>query len=711
MTKADFRCNNRSTRRANLLRIMRPKRIAFIGGQQIVGPINVCRRAGFNGEIVVVNPQRDEIAGIPCVSSISALDMPPDAALLALSPMRTIDAVRELNAIGAAGAVAIAAGFSELGAEGRALQDALRSAAGNMAVMGPNCMGLLNQFDGAAIWAEDNHIERVDGEGCAIVSQSGAFLFGITNVEQVFPLGYGMSVGNQAVVDIADCISALLTDDRVRAIGLYLEGIDDGVALAEACEQALVSRVPIIAIKGGDTTEGEKVALSHTAAMLVERDLWEAFRDRYGIIEVKTPKAMVETLKYLSIAGLPAGNRITAVSFSGGLNGLVAAQAGGIGLSLPQPAGDNAQELRALMPDTVPVSNPLDLNLPFRSSTGMSLEDGPSIGRGITLLARDVSDQVLFFLDVPRSDEKGLDTAWLPSVEAMFDVAENLGLPCAVCGIMPEGLEPALRRRLMEGGVAPLMGFGDALTAVGTAVAAGEGMRRIKIAPPLPLSLPDIRTVPRHMLDEAASKTALSEFGLKVPNFRTASVKDVGSVATELGFPVAIKVLGTQIAHKYAVGGVRLNVSSKEAAEKAVFDMISAVHDAVSGYRAERFLLEPMVDGAIGEYIIGIKRHPALGLALMIGLGGTSVERQATYRSVLLPMASGELDGALAQLGVSPRSVYHRALSEAVDAVASYAITHSDRLLTLDVNPVVVTAQGNAVAVDALIVLSGEEGK
>lgn len=697
---------DRSARQANLRRMMRPRRIAFVGGQQIVGPINACRRAGFDGEMIAVNPNRDEIAQIPCVKSLSELDPPPDVALLALSPQRTIDALGELNRIGAAGAIAIAAGFAELGAEGRALQTALQQASGNMAVMGPNCMGLLNQFDGVAIWGEDNHIERVAGPGCAIVSQSGAFLFGITNVERVFSLGYAMSVGNQAVIDIADCILALLADDRVRAIGLYLEGIDDGPALAEACAEALARRVPIIAIKGGDTSEGEKVALSHTAAMLVERDLWEAFRDRYGIVEVQTPKLLVETLKYLSIGGLPGGNRMTAVSFSGGLNGLVAAQAGRVGLQLAEPLPQNARKLRALMPESVPVSNPLDLNLPFRSSTGMSMEDGASIAQGITLLAEGVSDQVLFFIDVPRADEKGLDRAWLPSVEAMFDVAATLKVPCAVCGIMPEGVEPALRQRLMDGGVAALLGFGDAMGAVGAAVSVATALRRIKTAPPPLLALPDISGRNRTMLDEATSKAALSAFGLQVPDFRAVTARDVAKVASDLGFPVAIKVLSTMIAHKDRVGGVRLNIGNRADAENAVSAIVSDIGAAMPAIAADRFLVERMIQGACAEYIIGVKRHPALGLALMIGLGGTSVERQSTYHTILLPPSPTDIDNALAHLGVSPGSGPYEALHKAVDAVISYAMASGDRLVTLDVNPVIVTTAGHAIAVDALIVLS-----
>ncbi len=699
---------DRSLRQANLLRMMRPRRIAFVGGQQIAGPINACRRAGFDGEILAINPTRDAIAGIRCIPSIRDLDAAPDGALVALSPTGSIDAVAELRSIGAGGAVVIAAGFAELGAEGRARQDALCSAAGDMALLGPNCMGMLNQFDGAAIWGEDNHTERVAGFGFAIVSQSGALPFGMTNVEQALPLGYVFSVGNQAVLDIADCIEALLVDERVRAIGLYLEGIENGPALAAACERALTKQVPIIAIKGGDTTAGGKVAASHTAAMLVERDIWEAFAARYGIVEVRTPKALVETLKYLTISGLPKGNRVTAVSFSGGLNGLIAAQAGDAGLILPEPGPENAAKLRAILPENIPIANPLDLNVPFRSSTGISLEDGEAIGRSIALLAEGVSDQVLFFLDVPRADEAGLDHAWLPSIDAMFHVSRTLGLPCAVCGILPEGLEPALRRRLIAGGIAPLLGYGDTLTAVGAATQSAAAQRRIRTPVPPLLSLQHMSDSGAHVLDEAASKRALAGFGLKVPNFRSISRDEVRMAAAELGFPVAIKVLSTEILHKSRVGGVLLNLDHDSDVETALSGMIAVLGASVPGFHADRFLVERMVEGARAEYIIGIKRHPTLGLALMIGLGGTAVEQRATYRSMLLPLSSGTLETVLADLGVIPGSAEHRALAEAAQAVAGYALANCARVLTLDVNPVIVTANGEAVAADALIVLLSE---
>ena len=180
-----------------------------------------------------MNPYRDDICGFACYSDIEDLPHPPDAALIALSPKKTIQAVKALAAIGSGGAVCMATGFAETGSKGANLQQKLVDASGRMALLGPNCMGMINQFDGAAVWGSANHIEHPGEKAAAIISHSGAFVFGATNVEQGFPLGYAISTGNQAACDIADCIEAVLEDSRINAIGIYLESLDDGNALAQ----------------------------------------------------------------------------------------------------------------------------------------------------------------------------------------------------------------------------------------------------------------------------------------------------------------------------------------------------------------------------------------------------------------------------------------------------------------------------------------------
>ena len=212
-------------RRGNLKRALRARHIAFIGGRAVEDSIRVCERAGFEGEIGPVHPTYEQLGGRPCYRSIADLPQPPDAALLAVSRERTVDIVTELASIGTGAAVSITGAFAESDATGIELQQALREAAGEMALVGPNCLGLLNLFDNVAIWGGDNAFQRVSKRGVALISQSGYVAYSITNVEQAFPLGYAISMGNQAVLDVSDYIEVMLDDARVSAIGNLPGGV------------------------------------------------------------------------------------------------------------------------------------------------------------------------------------------------------------------------------------------------------------------------------------------------------------------------------------------------------------------------------------------------------------------------------------------------------------------------------------------------------
>lgn len=687
-------------------RLCDPRHIAYIGGVQIAGPIRACKRAGYNGDIWVVNPSKDEIEGVRCVASVSELPSPPDAAVIGLSPERAITVVEQLSQSGAGGAVVMSSGFAELGTEaGRDRQERLKKAAGTMPLLGPNCMGLINQFSGAAVWGDDNHVERQDGPAAAIISQSGALLIGITNVEQAFPLGYAVSLGNQAVTTSAEFIETMLEDRRIRAIGLYVEGLSEGEAFGRACLKALRKGIPVVALKGGDGVEGSKVSLSHTASMVVERDIWEAFCARFGIVEVSSPKALVEALKLLTTSGIPTGNRVSIVSYSGGLNGLAATRAGLTGLNLPMPARENEARLSALMPETVAINNPLDLNIPFRASDGsISMQDTRGVAEALTAFAEGVSDQLVFFIDVPRPGAAGLDKVWCASLEALIQVRRRLNVPVTVAGILPDGLPVDFRRHMYDNGVAALLGFSETMEALSVSARLASAYKAAASNPrPRPLFCSQYPTETA-MLNEADSKSCLNAFGLPVPEHAVADLVEAATAAERLGFPVAVKVLSATIAHKAEVGGVALNLKNAGQVNAACSMIANAVALDKGGHTVKKVLIERMVEDVEAEMIIGVKRHPAMGLAMMVGCGGAKAEEISRFETLLLPLAGNALRQALTDLGVSHHAAAD-ALHTACKAVADYAASQYDRLVTLDVNPVMLTCDGRAIAADALIVL------
>ncbi len=694
----------------SLARFLNPKSIAYVGGSQISGPVRASRRAGYQGDIWIVNPVRDEVEGIKCHTKASDLPMPPDAAVIGLSPERAITAVAELSTAGCGGAVVMSSGFAELNTdEGRDRQRRLVEAAGEMPLLGPNCMGMINQFSGAAVWGDDNHIERQEGPSAALISQSGALMIGITNVEQAFPLGYVASIGNQAVTSMAELIEAVLEDDRIRAIGLYVEGMNEGEPFGRACLKAAKKGIPVIALKGGDDAAGVKVAMSHTASMVVDRDLWEAFCIRFGIVEVSSPKSLVETLKLLTVSGMPKGNRVSIVSYSGGLNGLAATRCGPLGISLHDPTKANRDFLVDMLPETVAVQNPLDLNIPFSASDGsISMQDTSGVADAIIAFAESVADQIIFFIDVPRPGAAGLDKVWCDSLEALITVRERLGIPVSVAGIMPEGLPLDFRRHMHANGVACLLGYSEAMEALAVSIKLASAHHSIEDHPAPQSLLKGGDLDNTRMLDEANSKHALAEFGLQHPNYEVATPDTVGEVADKQGYPIALKVLSSSIPHKAKVGGVYLNLKDRSEVEAAAVQLCTRVENSEEGHEVTHILVERMVEDANSEVILGIKRHPAMGLALMIGRGGSEAEEMARFETMLLPLGEDDLNKALSTLGLKQHPAADN-LRNTCNAVAEFATANQHSLITLDVNPVMLTQDGDAIAADALIVL-GDEG-
>ena len=216
-------------------RLLRPKSIAVLGSGWADNVIEQCHKMGFAGPVWPVHPSRAEIRGLKCYRSLAALPGVPDAVFIGVNRHATVDIVAQLAAMGAGGAICFAAGWTEAG--DAALQDQLVEAAGMMPILGPNCYGLINYLDGALLWPDQHGGRRVE-RGVAIVSQSSNIAVNLTMQARALPLAYVACLGNAAAVGLAELGRALLADNRVTALGLYVEGIADAPGLAALAEAA-----------------------------------------------------------------------------------------------------------------------------------------------------------------------------------------------------------------------------------------------------------------------------------------------------------------------------------------------------------------------------------------------------------------------------------------------------------------------------------------
>jgi acetate---CoA ligase (ADP-forming) len=669
-----------------LSRLVFPNSIAFIGGNECAVAIQRCREFGFAGTIHAVHPKRDEVGGVQAVKSLDVIGGPIDAAFIAVKREATIDVVRQLRAKNCGGAVIYASGFAETGDDH--LQRELLDAADGMPLLGPNCYGFVNGLGRVALWPDEHGIKPLE-RGIAIITQSGNIACNMTFTRRALPLAAVFAIGNQADVDMARMVYFLSADDRVTAIGLHVEGLNDLPAFAAACEIARQRRKPIVVLKTGKSEQGAKVALSHTSSLSGADSMYDALFKRHGVARCASITSFVETLKFLHL-GSTQGAKLVSLSCSGGEAALAADLAVNRSISFPEFDKATAQRVRDTLSDLVTVSNPLDYHtFIWNQMDKMTATFSAALSGGF--------DVGMLILDAPPPPMNA--DAWYIAARAFKQAALNTGTRAAVVATLPECMPMDLAEELLAAGIAPMLGLDDALSAFENAATVGAAQTSA-IKPPKQNVIPRPKIVVGMMFTEHSYKKWLAEFGLPIPRGEECKPDQAARVARRIGFPVVAKVSSPLIAHKTEILGVALNLRSAKEVEVAV---------AGFGKKHRNVLIEEMIPGAVAELIVGITRDPQFGLALVVGAGGVLAELLKDTATLLLPTNRSEIETALKCLkvwklieGFRGKSGDKEATIAAIEAIAHFADFHADTLQELDVNPLLVLPKG-AVAVDALV--------
>lgn len=665
-------------------RLLRPKSVAVLGSVWAANVIEQCRKMQFSGNIWPVHPTRAEIAGVACFPSIDALPDAPDATFVGVNRHATIEVIRRLAANGAGGAVCFASGWTEAGAQD--LQNELVVAAGDMPILGPNCYGLINYLDGALLWP-DQHGGRLVERGVALLSQSSNIVINLTMQARGLPVAYVACLGNAAQVGLAELAGALLDDDRVTALGVYVEGIDDAPALAAVAERARMAGKGIVVIKSGKTELSRSAAASHTASLAGGGAASSAFLRQAGIAEVATLSELVETLKIFHVHGPQIGKRLCSLSCSGGEAGLVADLAAPFGLNFPAPSEPQRNKLSDILGPIVTIANPLDYHT-------FIWGDGPRT-RDVFATMLSGYDAGIFVIDPPRSDRCD-PSSFQPALDAIEAAAAETGKPAFPVASLPENFDEALAIALIERGIAPLMGLEAALGALTAASMTEPGRVGWR-----PWPAHGVRHAPLRLLDEAAAKVLLAKAGVAVP--RGVSAPDLPALtlkATVLTPPLALKGLG--FAHKTEAGAVRLGLRS--------------LADQAPIPEAHGYLAEEMVQGAVAEILLGLRRDPVYGATLTLGFGGVTAELLADTATLVLPCNGDDIHTALRGLRLWPLLDGYRGRPRAdVAALVKTSLALAQLLQErpdideIEINPLMLRAEGcGAVAVDALIRVEDE---
>ncbi|HEY5874713.1 MAG TPA: acetate--CoA ligase family protein [Ilumatobacteraceae bacterium] len=667
----------------DLRRLLAPRSIAVVGGAPAEQVVRQCRLLGFDGAIWPVHPTRVEFDGVPCFPSLDALPGVPDAVFLGVNRHATVTAMTSLAATGAGGAVCYGSGFAEAGEAGTALQHALVAAAATMPFLGPNCYGYVNAFDGVALWPDEHGCRRLD-RGVAVVAQSGNVGLNLTFQQRGLRLGYMVTVGNQADIGIEDCLEALLDDVRVTAVGIYIEGVRNSQRFGAALVRAAASGIPVVALHTGRSAAGARIAASHTAALAGHRAAYAALFERYGVISVDTPSELIETLALLDNGGPLTGNRIVAMSSSGGEASLIADRADGSGLEFPPFTDEHRQRIEPTLTDLVNISNPFDYHT-------FMWGDRAAMARCFTAVMDGPQDATVLVLDAPPAPANDA-SAWLVALDALVDAAAATGRRAVVLSTLAECLSEPLRDRALAAGIAPLHGLADGLRALAGAASWSEQPSSTSMhAPARPIGT-------TRVVDEATAKGRIAEFGIAVPaGIVVAPGGNVAKAAAAIGYPVTVKSLG--LLHKSDAVGVVVGVADEEALVRAMASMPATPTGT---------LIEATVGDVIAEMLVSVRSDPPVGWLVTLGPGGVMTELLRDTVHLLAPVTIDDVTTALTKLRTYPILDGFRGRAPAdIDALATLVVRLADAVVgdtsavEVELNPVLVGRDG-AVAVDAL---------
>lgn len=690
----------------DLSRLLSPRSVVIVGASPTPGALGNSvlknlERHGYAGDIHLINPKRDTIDGRPCLKSIDELPHGVDAAVLAIPGPAVLGAVQALAARGVGAAIIFSAGFAEGGEEGLAAQAEVARIAHEhgMVVEGPNCLGMVNYAAGVPLTFVETPVLDLTGKpAVGIVSQSGAMavVLGTTLMAKGLGITVSVSTGNEAASGVEDYVEHLLNDPATPAIAMIVEQFRKPARFLALAEKARAAAKHIVLLHPGTSSAARESAATHTGAMAGDWQLMKAKVERAGVVLVDSLEALGDVTE-LAVRAKPVRRGGTAVlTESGAFKALTLDLAENIGLDLPAMAGETAEEMRAAIPDFIPVSNPMDL-------TAQALVD-PDLYRRtlIPLLADDAYAALVF--GIIQTDPATCARKFPAIIDAV--TALNPEKPVIFAGIDDGAEVPAEY-------IAGLRAIG--VTYFPSPDRAFRALRHLGKLAERDFATADAASVslelPSGVIPEYRAKQLLAPVGIPFPaGGFAASADEAKAIAARVGYPVAIKAQSTALSHKSDAGGVILNIAD-DAALDAAWDRLFA---NVAAYDAAIALDGAQVE-AMGkrgvELIIGARNDPEWGPVILAGFGGVTAELLHDVR--LLPHDLTH-DAIVAELRALKQGAlldgYRGSPALDVDAVAMLiaglgrVLAGTPSIREIDLNPVVVYPKGDGVvALDALI--------
>ncbi|HUN96627.1 MAG TPA: acetate--CoA ligase family protein [Bradyrhizobium sp.] len=704
--------------------MLHPRNIVLVGATDKPGNYaeriwNNLIKYKYEGGLYPVNSKRETIWGVPCYKDFASLPEKPDHVLVLVPARFAVQVIRDAAAAGARSATIVTSGFSELqDAESQRLAVELKQAIQEtgLAVTGPNCLGNLSA--GERIFTNiDDRIVTMEQGPVAIAGQSGAIVMAIrqTLEDRGVGIGYMVTTGNEAGLETTDLMTYFAADPSIRVIVVYLEGVRNTKAFRDACKAARAAGKPIIALKLGASEGGRAAAMAHTGALAGSIETFDAISTREGVIRVSGLDELIETTECFVHAELPKGDRLAAVTLSGGKRGLLIDAFHAAGLNFA-PLGPHATEklARMLGPGSI-VGNPLD--------AGFAAVVDPSVYmQSIQVMIDDPdTDIVIIDAELPKAPHELRER----NLRIVDDKAAKANKPVIYISAMSIGFTDftkSLRKSLPH--IAVLQGMDRAVGAIKALI--GYASLRKDVPDAVSTSSDSARATLERVLkqadgaalDEVTSKKLLKAYGIPVSKEAIAqTAAEAVKIANKIGFPVVAKVVSADILHKSDVGGVLLNLNSAADVRKA-FDTITARVKKLKGKPTlEGILIAQQVKADL-ELVVGASLDAEMGPVVLFGTGGVDIELMKDVALAGAPLDAdeakeliGRTKAGVKMKGYRGKPPLHEASAvKALVGLSNLIADANGRIASIDVNPFLINAK-TGVAVDGLIVLNNAAAK
>ncbi len=688
--------------------LLNPQSIAIVGASEKVGPgynaFKALEYVGFTGRIDLVNPKSSELFGRRTFASLDQVAGTVDAVFIAVQAEAVLDVAKAAVAKGAGALAILSSGFGET-EQGLASQRELAAicAASDIAVCGPNCLGLINFLGNAALFGTSLP-DKVNRGGIAAIVQSGSIGIALLNSARGLGFSYLITTGNEAVTAAADYIEAIVDDPAVNTIIVFAEQIRKPKAFVQALRRARTLGKPVIVFKSGRSVSGKTAVMAHTGAVAGSDEACDAALRAAGAIQVHSLDELIENALLAStIRKAPRGSQLGGLSLSGGEIALVLDAADELDVTFA-PLGTAKESVKRLLPPSAHLSNPLDL-------TWAGLYD-PTVAQRCAkaIASQDDVGALILVQDAPNGLGAQQAGRYARLLEAVAAGAAAANTPLVALSNVSDQPAPLLQQTAERLAVPYLRGTSVGLSAIANYVRWSKA--------PSPSSMPFSPMTARldllpqgRLAAEHEAREVLKDYGIIGPPERfVGSLAEAVAAAEAIGFPVVLKGIVENMIHKSDAGLVKVGLNHAEDVRQAAAQMERASDQSVGRFLG--FLVQRKLS-SVCEIFVGARVDPDFGPLIAVGAGGVQVE---LYKDIAVSLAPLDLDGAMQAIGRTRvaklltgfRGAPHAdvdALARTISVLSRFVSDHAEQLLEVEINPLAVMAgEGGCVALDCVIV-------